>query len=58
MSRKFLPQPLDSKGVLMGEYISGNYLDLGSDCVPELVLLRSKGNERWLDVWKWQVGYL
>ena len=32
-------------------YISGHYLDLSGDCLPELALLRSKGTAKWLDVW-------
>ena len=36
--------------------MSGNYLDLNGDCLPELVLLRSESKQRWLDVWTREVG--
>ena len=34
-----------------GSYNAVSYQDLSSDCFPELVLQRSKGKERWLEVW-------
>ena len=36
---------------LVGDHTHAYFLDLGSDCLPELALMRSKGTERWLDIW-------
>ena len=43
-----------------GTYTSSYYLDLNSDCIPELAALREEGGDgggqKWLDVWSRKEG--